>query len=73
MAEAWNEAGWEGVADQGLLDPQVEYHDDRKWPEARSALGPSALVRRFREVMDGWARMQASRWSKFSTLAATPW
>ncbi len=52
MAEAWNEAGWEGVADQNLLDPEVEYHDDRRWPEARSAVGPSALVERFGEVMD---------------------
>ncbi len=31
MAEVWNEAGWEGVADQGLLHPDVEYHDDRRW------------------------------------------
>ncbi len=52
MAEAWNEAGWEGVADQNLLDPEVEYHDDSRWPEARSTVGPSALVERFREVMD---------------------
>jgi ketosteroid isomerase-like protein len=52
MAEAWNEAGWEGVADQGLLDPEVEYHDDRRWPEARSAVGPAALAERFREIMD---------------------
>ena len=52
MVEAWNEAGWEGVADHGLLRPDVEYHDDEKWPEARSAIGASALVERFVEVMD---------------------
>jgi ketosteroid isomerase-like protein len=52
MAQVWNQAGWNGVAEQGLLHPEVEYHDDRKWPEARSAVGPSALVERFVEVMD---------------------
>ena len=52
MAETWNEAGWEGVADRGLLDPEVEYHDDRRWPESRSTVGPSALQERFVEVMD---------------------
>jgi ketosteroid isomerase-like protein len=52
MAEAWNEGGWDAVADRGLLDPEVEYHDDRRWPEARSVVGPSAVVERFREVMD---------------------
>jgi ketosteroid isomerase-like protein len=52
MVEAWNEEGWEGVADRGLLHPDVEYHDDERWPEARSAVGASALVERFVEVMD---------------------
>jgi ketosteroid isomerase-like protein len=52
MAQAWNEGGWEGVADRDLLHPAVEYHDDRRWPEARSAVGVSALVARFVEVMD---------------------
>jgi ketosteroid isomerase-like protein len=52
MADVWNEAGWEGVADQGLLDRQVEYRDDPRWPEARSAIGPSAVAQRFVEIMD---------------------
>jgi ketosteroid isomerase-like protein len=52
MAEVWNEAGWEGVANRNLLDPEVEYHDDRRWPEARSVVGPAALVERFSEIMD---------------------
>ena len=52
MAEVWNEAGWEGVADRGLLHPHVEYYDDPRWPEARSVVGPAALVDRFVEVMD---------------------
>jgi ketosteroid isomerase-like protein len=52
MAASWNDAGWEGVADQGLLDRDVEYHDDPRWPEARSTVGPSALAERFVEVMD---------------------
>jgi ketosteroid isomerase-like protein len=52
MAEVWNEAGWQGVVDKGLLHPEVEYHDDRRWPEARSAFGTSALVERFGEIME---------------------
>ncbi len=52
MAEAWNETGWKGVADRGLLDPEVEYHDDRRWPEARSTVGVAALVERFVEIME---------------------
>jgi len=52
MVELWNEAGWKGVASEGLLHPDVEYHDDERWPEARSAVGPAALVNRFVEVMD---------------------
>jgi ketosteroid isomerase-like protein len=52
MVEAWNEAGWQGVADRGLLHRDVEYHDDERWPEARSTVGASALVERFVEVMD---------------------
>ena len=52
MVELWNEAGWEGVANAGLLHPDVEYHDDERWPEARSAVGPPAIVDRFVEVLD---------------------
>jgi ketosteroid isomerase-like protein len=52
MVAAWNEAGWEGVADRNLLHPAVEYHDDKRWPGARSAVGAPALVTRFAEVMD---------------------
>ena len=52
MAEVWNEAGWEGVVDKGLLDPEVEYRDDEKWPEARATVGTAALVERFDEVME---------------------
>ena len=52
MAKVWNEAGWKGAADQGLFHPDVEYHDDRRWPEARSVVGTAALVERFEEIMD---------------------
>jgi hypothetical protein len=52
MAEAFNRGGWQRVIDEGLLHPQVEYHDDRKWPEARSASGPSEIAERFDEVFD---------------------
>jgi ketosteroid isomerase-like protein len=52
MVQVWNEAGWAGVVDKGLLHPEVEYHDDRRWPEARSAFGTSELVERFDEIME---------------------
>jgi ketosteroid isomerase-like protein len=52
MVEAWNDGGWEGVAEHGLLHPDVEYRDDERWPEARSAVGVPALVERFAEVME---------------------
>jgi ketosteroid isomerase-like protein len=52
MAYVWNDSGWQGVADHGLLHPNVEYHDDRRWPDARSAVGASALVERFVEILD---------------------
>src|SRR3954452_8884649 len=52
VAKIWNLAGWQGVADSGLLHPKVEYHDDRRWPEARSTVGPVDLVKRFDEVLE---------------------
>ena len=52
MVQAWNERGWQGVVDDGLLDPDVEYHDDRSWPEARSTHGEKALAERFDEFME---------------------
>ena len=52
MAEVWNERGWQGVVDDGLLHPDIEYHDDPDWPEARSAYGTKALVDRFDEVLE---------------------
>jgi ketosteroid isomerase-like protein len=52
VAEIWNSAGWQGVADRGLLHPKIEYHDDRRWPEARSAVGTGELVQRFDEVLE---------------------
>jgi ketosteroid isomerase-like protein len=52
MVELWNEGGWENVANNGLLHPDVEYHDDQRWPEARSTVGPSALTDRFVEVLE---------------------
>jgi ketosteroid isomerase-like protein len=52
VTEVWNQGGWEAVIDEGLLHPDIEYHDDKKWPEARSAFGTSALVERFVEVME---------------------
>jgi hypothetical protein len=38
--------------DNELLDPRIEYHDDRRWPEARSTFGASALLERFVEVLE---------------------
>jgi ketosteroid isomerase-like protein len=52
MAEAFNEAGWQGIVDKGLLHPEIEYHDDRRWPEARSAFGTSEVLERFDEIME---------------------
>src|SRR5262245_24335402 len=52
MGSAFNRGGWQTAIDEGLLDPRIEYHDDRRWPEARSATGTSALVERFVEVME---------------------
>jgi ketosteroid isomerase-like protein len=52
MAEVWNEGGWGGVISEGLIHPEIEYRDDEKWPEARSAFGTVALIERFDEVME---------------------
>src|SRR6188508_1406577 len=52
MTDVWNETGWQGVADYGLLHPQVEYHDDKRWPEARSTSGVTELVERFEEILE---------------------
>jgi ketosteroid isomerase-like protein len=52
VVDVWNQAGWRGVADNGLLHPQVEYHDDKRWPEARSTSGATALVERFDEILE---------------------
>lgn len=52
MADVWNERGWRGVVEEGILHPEVEYHDDPAWPEARSASGPAELVERFDEVLE---------------------
>ena len=50
--EAWNERGWAAVIEEGLLHPEVEYHDDENWPGSTSAYGREALLERFDEVMD---------------------
>ena len=50
--ELWTRGGWQGAIDEGLVHPQVEYHDDKRWPEARSAYGTSALVQRFVDIME---------------------
>ena len=52
IVEVWNRSGWEGCDEEGLLDPDIEYHDDRRWPEARSAHGVAALIERFEEVLE---------------------
>ena len=52
VGEVWNESGWRGVVDQGLLHPDIEYHDDPKWPEARSAYGIDAFLKRFDEFLE---------------------
>ena len=51
-AELWTRGGWRGTIDEGLLHPQIEYHDEKRWPEARSACETSALVERFVEIME---------------------
>jgi ketosteroid isomerase-like protein len=50
--DAWNRGGWKAVTDAGLLDDEIEYHDDPRWPEARSTVGPAALAERFKEVLE---------------------
>ena len=52
LMDVWNQAGWPGVADKGLLDPEVDYRDDERWPEARSAHGIAELLERFDEILD---------------------
>jgi ketosteroid isomerase-like protein len=52
LGEVWNESGFQGVVDQGLLHPDIEYHDDRRWPEARSAFGIAAFLERFDEFLE---------------------
>ena len=52
MTQVWNERGWQGVVDDGFLHPDIEYHDDPAWPEARSAYGTKALIERFDEVLE---------------------
>src|SRR5438046_10765251 len=52
VTQVWNQGGWEAVIEEGLLVPDIEYDDDKKWPEARSAFGTSALIERFAEVME---------------------
>jgi ketosteroid isomerase-like protein len=52
MTQVWNARGWQGVVDDGLLHPDIEYHDDPDWPEGRSASGTDALVERFDEVLE---------------------
>lgn len=51
-AKAWNERGWDGVIEEGHLHPDIEYHDDANWPDARSAYGREALLEHFDDVMD---------------------
>ena len=62
-AEVWNESGFRGTVAAGLIHPEVEYHDDKRWPEARSAFGTSALVKRFDEVLEalGEGRVEVER------------
>src|SRR6476661_2791835 len=54
VGEVWNESGWRGVIDQGLLHPEVEYHDDPKWPDARSTNGTEALIKRSDEFLEAF-------------------
>jgi hypothetical protein len=54
VGEVWNESGWRGVIDQGLLHPEVEYHDDPKWPDARSTYGTEALIKRSDEFLEAF-------------------
>jgi ketosteroid isomerase-like protein len=52
VVEVWNRSGWKGCDEEGLLDPDIEYHDDRRWPEARLAQGVPALIERFEEILE---------------------
>ena len=52
VAEIWNGSGFRGTVEAGFIHPEVEYHDDKKWPEARSAFGASALIKRFDEILE---------------------
>jgi ketosteroid isomerase-like protein len=54
VGEVWNESGWRGVIDQGLPHPEVEYHDDPKWPDARSTYGTEALIKRSDEFLEAF-------------------
>src|SRR5262245_8058769 len=52
MAQAFNQGRLKRAIDEGLIAPQIEYHDDKRWPGARSAVGTSALQERFVEVLE---------------------
>jgi ketosteroid isomerase-like protein len=52
IGEVWNESAFEGLIEEDLLHPEIEYHDDKRWPEARSTSGTSAFLERFSDFMD---------------------
>jgi ketosteroid isomerase-like protein len=60
VGEIWNESGWQGVIDQGLLHPELEYHDDSRWPEARSTYGLEAFLKRFEEFLEAYGEDASS-------------
>jgi ketosteroid isomerase-like protein len=64
LGEVWNESGFAGLIEAGLVHPEVEYHDDARWPEARSTFGTSAFLERFSDFMDvfgGEARVETEQ------------
>ncbi|MGH7486920.1 MAG: nuclear transport factor 2 family protein [bacterium] len=50
--EVWNESGWHGVIEAGIVHAQVEYHDDPNWLGARSAHGIPAFLQRWDEIVE---------------------
>src|SRR5438270_8184831 len=51
LYDRWNTEGIRAIADE-FFDAQVEYRDDTVWPGGGTHIGRSAVIARFREVID---------------------